>query len=439
MPEPAKGITLSYAENWKMMRALRWIFGTVAFLLIAAYVLVLWPLRDPHPAVQPAEGIIAIRDVTVFPSPTDPRVDHATILLRDGRIAEIGPGVAVPPEARILSCAGCTAMAGFWNLHVHFTEPKWTFAAWKPAATLNAQLADMLTSRGFSTVADLGSDPRVSVSLRRRIESGELLGPKIYLAASALYPPKGIPYYLQDTLPRYMRRMVPQPSTPAQAARIEERNIRIGADVLKLFTGSYVARGRVLPMPVPIAQAAVDVAHRHGQLVFAHESNLAGARAAIESGVDILAHAADTTNGIDAAFLRGIIDRRMSMIPTLKMFAVTVGTHPSYIDPIYAEVRQFHALGGQLLFGTDVGYMTDYSTEGEFQALTRCGLSPLEILAMLTTSPAGRFGLQGQRGEIKPGQAADLVLLDGDPTKDIAAFSKVHYTLRNGRVLYAEH
>ena len=119
------------------------------------------------------------------------------------------------------------------------------------------------------------------------------------------------------------------------------------------------------------------------------------------------------------------------------MFAVTVGTHPFYIDPIYAEVREFHALGGQLLFGTDVGYMTDYSTEGEFQALTQCGLEPMEILAMLTTNPAARFGLQGQRGELKTGQAADIVLLDGDPSQDVSAFSKVRYTIRNGRVLYS--
>jgi imidazolonepropionase-like amidohydrolase len=396
-----------------------------------------WPLRNPHPTVRPAEGVVAIRDVTVYPSPGEPRVEHATILIRDGRIAEMETSVKVPAGARTLSCAGCIATAGFWNLHVHFTEPKWNFAAWKPASTLNAQLGDMLTCRGFTTVADLGSDPRVGISLRRRIETGGLLGPKIYLAGLDFYPPNGIPFYVRDQISSLERRVIPQPSSPEEAVRIEERNIRIGADLLKLFTGSYVARGRVRPMPVAVAKAAVEVAHRHGQLAFAHESNLAGARVAIEGGVDILAHAADTTKGIDEAFLRSIVDHHISMIPTLKMFAVTVGTHPSYIDPIFEEVRKFHALGGQLLFGTDVGYMTDYSTEGEFQALTRCGLAPMEILAMLTTNPAARFGLQGQRGELRPWQAADIVLLDGDPAQDVAAFSKVRYTIRNGRVLYS--
>jgi len=424
-------------SGWEVVRIVRWVGGIVGLLLLAGFLLFVWPMRDPHPTAQAAEGVVAIRDVTVYPSPTETRLEHATILVREGRIAELGPSVNVPAGARILSCAGCIAMAGFWNLHVHFTEPKWNYAAWNPASTLNARLADMLTSRGFTTVADLGSDPRVGISLRRRIETGGLLGPKIYLAGLDFYPPNGIPYYVRDQISSLERRVIPQPSSPEEAVRIEERNIRIGADLLKLFTGSYVARGRVRPMPVDVAKAAVEVAHRHGQLAFAHESNLAGARVAIESGVDILAHAADTTQGIDEAFLRSIVDHHMSMIPTLKMFAVTVGTHPSYIDPIYAEVREFHALGGQLLFGTDVGYMTDYSTEGEFQALTRCGLGPMEILAMLTTNPAARFGLQGQRGELRPGQAADIVLLDGDPAQDVAAFSKVRYTIRNGRFLYS--
>jgi len=225
------------------MRMMRWIAGIAGLLLLVGFLLFVWPMHDPHPAVQAADGVVAIRDVTVYPSPTEARLEHATILIRDGRIAELGPSVKMPAGARILSCGGCIATAGFWNLHVHFTEPKWNFAAWKPASILNAQLADMLTSRGFTTVADLGSDPRVAISLRRRIETGGLLGPKIYLAGLDFYPPNGIPFYLKDAVTPLERRLIPQPSSPEEAVRIEERNIRVGADLLKLFTGSYVARG----------------------------------------------------------------------------------------------------------------------------------------------------------------------------------------------------
>jgi len=118
---------------------------------------------------------------------------------------------------------------------------------------------------------------------------------------------------------------------------------------------------------------------------------------------------------VDAELLGGMVARHMAMIPTLKMFATTVTTNPAYLEPIYAEVRQFHALGGELLFGTDVGYMTDYRTEDEFRALAQCGLNARDILRMLTTAPAGRFGVDGQKGSIAPGKLADLVVLSGDP------------------------
>jgi len=118
------------------------------------------------------------------------------------------------------------------------------------------------------------------------------------------------------------------------------------------------------------------------------------------------------------------------------MFATTVTQDPAYLDPIYAEVRQFHGLGGQLIFGTDVGYMRDYSTEDEFTALGKCGLSPMEILAMLTTNPASRFGVSRIKATITAGKLADLTILDADPAQDPAAFSKVRMTIRSGRVIY---
>jgi imidazolonepropionase-like amidohydrolase len=337
----------------------------------------------------------------------------------------------------MIPCNQCVVTAGFWNSHIHFTEPKWMFSDWKSAATLNSQIADMLTSRGFTTVVDLGSDLRVTLPLRRRVESGELFGPRIYTAGAAQYPPNGIPFYLRESLPRYILRFMPQPATPGLAARIAERNIAQGADILKLFTGSYVERGKILPMPEANAGAAVAVAHRRGQLAFSHPSNLAGVLIALHSGVDVLAHAPDTPDGIDAALLESMVDKHMAMIPTLKMFATTVTANAAYLDPIYAEVRQFHALGGQLLFGTDVGYMKDYSTLDEFEALQKSGLNAMDILRMLTTAPAARFGVQANQGRIAVGQLADLVILDADPSDNVAAFTQVQCTIRGGRPIYS--
>jgi imidazolonepropionase-like amidohydrolase len=128
----------------------------------------------------------------------------------------------------------------------------------------------------------------------------------------------------------------------------------------------------------------------------------------------------------------------MAMTPTLKMFAATVTTKPAYLDPIYAEVRTFHSLGGTLLFGTDVGYMTDYSTEGEFEALSKCGLTYQDVLAMLTTNPAARMGQAERKGTIAPGKLADLTILSADPAADLTNFSRVQAVIRSGRVVYTK-
>lgn len=409
----------------------------IAAVAVGFYGLVFWPLRNPHPAVHLSSGLLAIRNARIYPSPDAAPMERATLLIRDGRVASLGEDISLPPDVRMIPCDHCIVTAGFWNTHVHFTERKWSFADWQSADRLNRQLADMLTSRGFTTVVDTGSDLRVTVTLRRRIESGELLGPKIYTAGSAQYPPQGIPFYLRETLPAYLLHFMPQPSTPAEAARVEERNIARGADILKLFTGSYVERGRILPMPDANARAAVAVAHRHGQLAFSHPSNREGVLIAMRSGVDVLAHAPDTANGVDTALLQAVIDAHMSMIPTLKMFATTVTTNEAYLGPIYAEVREFHALGGQLLFGTDVGYMTDYATQDEFRALQESGLTASDILRMLTTAPAQRFGVESDQGRVAVGQIADLVILGRDPANDVTAFADVQSTIRGGRVIYS--
>lgn len=421
----------------------RWLFRLLAVALVLVVVacagiwlLEFYPRRGSHPPLRLARGTLAIEHARIYVSPGDPPIDDGTVLVRGGLITAVGRQVEIPAGATIVPCDHCVVTAGFWNAHVHFTEPKWSMANWKSAATLNPQLADMFLSRGFTTVIDLGSNPADTFSIRRRIEKGELTGPYIYTAGTALYPPHGVPFYVRETAPKWMVAVMPQPETPQDATRIVRRNLASGADLTKLFTGSWIARGHVLPMPVNIAKAAVTESHLNGKLVFAHPSNLAGVQVAIDSGVDVLAHAADDTRGVDAQLLSSAINKNMAMIPTLKMFTTTVTTDPHYIDPICAEVGQFHQLGGTLIFGTDVGYMTDYSTDGEFVELGKSGLDWKTVLAMLTTNPAFRMGVSGSKGTLTPGKLADLTILDADPASDLTNFSRVRAVIRSGRVVW---
>jgi hypothetical protein len=116
--------------------------------------------------------------------------------------------------------------AGFWNGHVHFTGPQWTGAAQIPATQITKQMQDMLSHSGFTTVVDTGSFPGDTIALRLRIENGEALGPYIYTSGAPLFPPHGIPFYLQD-LPEPLRAALPQPTSPAAAIQAVQHNVAL--------------------------------------------------------------------------------------------------------------------------------------------------------------------------------------------------------------------
>jgi imidazolonepropionase-like amidohydrolase len=376
---------------------------------------------------------LALTGATIYPSPGDAPIVRGVVLIRDGKIVAAGAATAhpVPADATRVDCDGLFVVAGFQNSHVHFTEPKWEDAGKLPAAELSAQLEDMLLRWGVTTVVDTGSLLSNTLALRARIESGEVRGPRIYTVGTPIYPHDGIPYYLRESLPPDVLPLLHTPRSGADAAAITERQIEAGADALKLFTGSWVERGKVLPMNAAIARAAADAAHARGKLVFAHASNVAGLEPALEARVDVLAHALDDDRGWNESHVARMKAIRMAMIPTLKLFG-----GQSFTKYIQAEVGTYAKAGGQILFGTDVGFLTHYDTTDEFALMAGAGLDWRAILASLTTAPAERFGETLRRGRVAAGLDADLVVLGADPSTDVTAFADVRHTIRGGRIVY---
>src|ERR1700735_5713837 len=155
---------------------------------------------------------LAITHASVYSAPDAPVRRNVTVVIRHGVIAGVGEHLRIPKDVETISCQGCVVLAGFWNAHVHFMEPKWNDAAHQPAEKLAGQLTDMLTHSGFTTVVDTGSDGENTVALRKRIESGEVTGPRIYTAGFPLYPFQALPFYLSG-LPLELRNQLPQPET----------------------------------------------------------------------------------------------------------------------------------------------------------------------------------------------------------------------------------
>ncbi|HEX5238613.1 MAG TPA: amidohydrolase family protein, partial [Sphingomicrobium sp.] len=224
----------------------------------------------------------------------------------------------------------------------------------------------------------------------------------------------------------------------------EKYELAHGADGVKLFTGSIVGGDvGVLPMPIDMARALVKAAHRARKPVFAHPSNEAGVNIAIESHVDILAHTAPMMGPWDDRTVTKLLALHMALVPTLTLFEVeakkfgeSAADAAEDMATAIQQLRKFSSAGGDILFGTDVGYTDAFDTSEEYRLMRRAGLDYRGILASLTTTPARRFGMASRKGRIAKGMDADLVILDGDPAQDVVRFAHVAFTIRGGTIIY---
>lgn len=406
------------------------------FSAIALYVACAWPAM----AVD-----LAIVDVRVYPAPDAAPIEYGTVLVRDGRITAVGPSatITVPAGATVIDGKGRFATAGFWNSHVHILALPLREAATRPAAELDAALNTMFTRWGFTTVFDVASLNGSARALRKRIEAGEVTGPAILTVDAPFFPKDGTPIYVRALL-KEIGAPSAEVASPDQARARTRQQLTEGADGVKLFTGAVVGGAiGVVPMDIDVARAVVAEAHRAGKLAFAHPSDMAGLEVSLASGVDVLAHTTPFSGPWDAALVRRLRAADLALIPTLTLFEAEL-RREAVPDPVIArfiadatqQVQVFAAAGGTVLFGTDVGYIDQFDTRREFELMARAGLDWRQILASLTTAPAGRFGQGDRKGRIAPGMEADLVLLSTDPAVDVMGFSDVQATVRGGRVIY---
>jgi len=412
----------------------------IAFLALSALSLQACGERAP-------EGAVLVRAARLYAAPDAPAIDDAAVLIVGGRIAAAGPAADIPARGAgsVGQCDGGTVVAGFQNSHVHFIDEKFAGAKERPAAELAAAMTDMLNRFGFTTVVDTASNLANTVALRARVESSEVAGPRILTAGGALYPKNGIPIYLSD-LPPEILASLSQPGSVEEALAAVQANLDGGADATKLFLMTPQGGGRYAFIQPDIALAAADETHRRGLPVLAHPTDIEGVNLAIEAGVDVLVHATigEGKTVWEPALVDQLIANEMALIPTLQLFPYELKRaklEPRIVDlatgDAVEQLRVFSKAGGQVLFGTDVGYMTDYDPTEEYRLMARA-LTPMQILASLTTAPAARWKETAQRGRVAEGMDADLVVLEADPAADAANFAKVRCTIRGGRRTYSQ-
>jgi imidazolonepropionase-like amidohydrolase len=212
-----------------------------------------------------------------------------------------------------------------------------------------------------------------------------------------------------------------------------------GTDGLKLFAAAQFPPFATLPGDA--IRAAVDEAHRRRKPVFVHPTSRDGLLAAVAGGVDVIAHTTPQSGPWDEAVLAAMGQANVALIPTLKIWKYLLRHDRASLGNAQTQtstgqLRAWLASDGGILFGTDAGGMDDYDPADEYALMAEAGMTFRQILASLTTAPAEKFGESARLGRVAPGLAADLVVLNGDPSGDVRAFAAVRYTIRDGKVIH---
>lgn len=344
---------------------------------------------------------IAITNVRIFDGTA--LTEEGTVVIDHGVISE------APTAERTVDGQHGTLLPGFIDCHVHLT---------------GLSELEEGTYWGCTTLLDMGS-PSMAVTNSLRHRQG-------VAAIRGAGNPASAPAGMQTT-----RMGFPASSAvtgPADASRFVADRVSEGADYLKVIVEDPRIMGSAA-LDVATISALVEVAHQAGLKVIAHVTTTAALTAAADAGVDILTHAPLDADG-DEHLARALVARGIVSVPTLTMMrAVTsrIGRRPPQWAAIaYAHARStvtaFHRAGVTILAGTDANQEAaspaqiphGASLHDELGLLVEAGLTPVEALRAATVVPAEYFGFT-DRGVIEADRRADLLLIEGDPTQDIAA------------------
>ncbi|MBX7496922.1 amidohydrolase family protein [Qipengyuania sp. 6B39] len=380
---------------------------------------------------------------------------RATITVTDGRIVSIVDGwQAVPEGATMVHLEGKTVLPGLIDLHTHLTgDPGGDF--WKEATepdewgvVVGAKNAALTLRAGFTTVREAGSAPHTAFSLRRGTEEGMVLGPRIVAAG----PPLAIVGGHGDVsgFRPEVNEILDSGFTCTGAVECAEK-VRLasqnGSDVIKITaTGGVLSQqGRGLEAHFSDAEmkSIADTAHSLGLKVMAHAHGARGIEAAARAGIDTIEHG----TYIDAAAARAMRDNGTVLVPTLMAFQgiserLGKGIYtPVVEDKVRAVAQQAGVFMGQALdwgvtiaFGTDAGVFDHGRNAREFRLMRAQGMTDRQALASATTVAARVLGMEGEIGRLAPGYSADIIAVDGDPTKDVTALEQVDWVMVRGRV-----
>src|SRR5437867_8241074 len=383
-----------------------------------------------------------IRAGTLIDGTGAPPVRDAVVHIDGGRIEAVttaGTSGSWPAGAEVIDAAGLTVLPGLIDCHDHLAFHGYELAKrWgldEPQSTRHlrtAGVARQILESGYTAIRDAGG---LDAGFRLAIHDGLIVGPRLILSLAIISPTGGLgdrvspsghtaPTGSDPSLP-------PSVADGVEAVRATVRTmVRAGADVIKCATtGGASSRAGHGPKDSEFRleemKALVDEAHSLGRRVMCHALGGPGLRVAVEAGVDSIEHGCYLDE--DPELIPMMAERGIFFVPTLTVYEYHRESAAPHVRDRARALRAHHlesvrralTAGVKVVAGTDAGGHGHPNNALELEHLVAAGMSPMQALQAATSRAAECLALEQEIGTIEKGKWADLVVVDGDPLRDV--------------------
>lgn len=423
------------------------VIGLAAALAMAA----------PAAAQAPAQTTF-VQAGRVLIDPASGKVETAkTLVIQNGKVVRIADGYVAEPGGKVIDLKASFVLPGLIDSHVHLTSQsnpnqrlEEVTQSSAEQAMVGARYAKRTLMAGFTTVADLGGDNDAVFALRKATAMGDVPGPRIIAAGSAISVHGGhgdVNGFREDVM--HLLRPNSVCSGADDCSRAVRQQVQQGADVIKITaTGgvlSNTAAGLAQQFSQDELNAIVESAHRMGRRVTAHAHGGDGIVSFLKAGGDSIEHG----TYLDPEGIALLKKNNGYLVPTLMAgdYVVRIVQGPNnFFTPAQSAkalqagpmmldmTRRAHQAGVKIAFGTDTGVSAHGDNAGEFALMVKAGMTPMETLQAATVHAADHLQIGAIAGSLTPGHSADLIAVSGDPTKDVTTLQKVGFVMKEGTV-----